>query len=213
MIKRGWGGQSGDDDLKTHIVEKKLTRSKSRAYSIIFPAHRNCLAVTHLLTGCKLLCVKIRGGWSIFSCVLGTTPNNGSGRKHPFIALHASPTMVPWDPIYIFGHLAIWCWEVPNKSSREYLTDEAVCQSWRSVTVRYRGIHFGSESSITSSRQLRMIPWFTILHLVCSTTILQLLLLYRGEFFVWRAPNGSWPRIMCSQVGMLKFLEPWREMP
>ena len=35
----------------------------------------------------------------------------------------------------------------------------------------------------------------------------------RGAFFVWRAPILSWPRIMCSQVRMLKFLEPSREMP
>ena len=27
----------------------------------------------------------------------------------------------------------------------------------------------------------------------------------RGAFFVWRAPILSWPRIMCSQVRMLKF--------
>ena len=35
----------------------------------------------------------------------------------------------------------------------------------------------------------------------------------RGAFFAWRAPLLSWPRIMCSQVRMLKFLEPSREMP
>ena len=35
----------------------------------------------------------------------------------------------------------------------------------------------------------------------------------RGAFFVWRAPIVSWPRIMCSQVRMLKLLEPSREMP
>ena len=35
----------------------------------------------------------------------------------------------------------------------------------------------------------------------------------RGAFFAWRAPILSWPRIMCSQVRMLKFLEPSREMP
>ena len=29
----------------------------------------------------------------------------------------------------------------------------------------------------------------------------------RGAFFVWRAPIVSWPRIMCSQVHMLKILE------
>ena len=34
----------------------------------------------------------------------------------------------------------------------------------------------------------------------------------RGAFFAWRAPILSWPRIMCSQVHMLKFLEPSREM-
>ena len=34
-----------------------------------------------------------------------------------------------------------------------------------------------------------------------------------GAFFAWRAPILSWPRIMCSQVRMLKFLEPSREMP
>ena len=28
----------------------------------------------------------------------------------------------------------------------------------------------------------------------------------RGAFFVWGAPNGSWPRIMCSQVRILIFL-------
>ena len=37
--------------------------------------------------------------------------------------------------------------------------------------------------------------------------------MYRGAFFAWRAPILSWPRIMCSQVRMLKFLEPSREMP
>ena len=37
--------------------------------------------------------------------------------------------------------------------------------------------------------------------------------LCRGAFFVWRALILSWPRIMCSQVRMLKFLEPSREMP
>ena len=37
--------------------------------------------------------------------------------------------------------------------------------------------------------------------------------LTRGAFFAWRAPILSWPRIMCSQVRMLKFLEPSREMP
>ena len=35
----------------------------------------------------------------------------------------------------------------------------------------------------------------------------------RAAFFAWRAPILSWPRIMCSQVRMLKFLEPSREMP
>ena len=35
----------------------------------------------------------------------------------------------------------------------------------------------------------------------------------RGAFFAWRAPILSWPRIMSSQVRMLKFLEPSREMP
>ena len=35
----------------------------------------------------------------------------------------------------------------------------------------------------------------------------------RGAFFAWRAPILSWPRITCSQVCMLKFLEPSREMP
>ena len=34
----------------------------------------------------------------------------------------------------------------------------------------------------------------------------------RGAFFVWCAPIMSWPRIMCSQVRMLKFLKPPREM-
>ena len=37
--------------------------------------------------------------------------------------------------------------------------------------------------------------------------------IYRGAFFAWRAPILSWPRIMYSQVRMLKFLEPSREMP
>ena len=36
---------------------------------------------------------------------------------------------------------------------------------------------------------------------------------YRGAFFAWRAPILSWPRIMWSQVHVLKFLEPSREMP
>ena len=35
----------------------------------------------------------------------------------------------------------------------------------------------------------------------------------RGAFFAWHAPILSWPRIMCSQVRMLKFLEPPWEMP
>ena len=35
----------------------------------------------------------------------------------------------------------------------------------------------------------------------------------RGAFFAWRAPILSEPRIMCSQVRMLTFLEPSREMP
>ena len=35
----------------------------------------------------------------------------------------------------------------------------------------------------------------------------------RAAFFAWRAHILSWPRIMCSQVHMLKFLEPSREMP
>ena len=39
------------------------------------------------------------------------------------------------------------------------------------------------------------------------------LIFIRGAFFAWRAPILSWPRIMCSQVHMLKFLEPSREMP
>ena len=34
----------------------------------------------------------------------------------------------------------------------------------------------------------------------------------QGCIFVWCAPIVSWPRIMCSQVRMLKFLEPSREM-
>ena len=36
---------------------------------------------------------------------------------------------------------------------------------------------------------------------------------YRGAFFAWCAPILSSLRIMCSQVRMLKFLEPSREMP
>ena len=35
----------------------------------------------------------------------------------------------------------------------------------------------------------------------------------RGAFFACRAHILSWPRNMCSQVRMLKFLEPSREMP
>ena len=35
----------------------------------------------------------------------------------------------------------------------------------------------------------------------------------RGAFFAWRAPILSWPRIMCSQVRVLNFLEPSRKMP
>ena len=35
----------------------------------------------------------------------------------------------------------------------------------------------------------------------------------QGCIFAWSAPILSWPRIMCSQVRMLKFLEPSREMP
>ena len=35
----------------------------------------------------------------------------------------------------------------------------------------------------------------------------------RGAFFAWRAPILSWPRIICSQVRMLEFLEPSQEMP
>ena len=35
----------------------------------------------------------------------------------------------------------------------------------------------------------------------------------RGAFFAWRTPILSWPRIMCSQVRILKFLESSREMP
>ena len=35
--------------------------------------------------------------------------------------------------------------------------------------------------------------------------------LTRGAFFAWRALILSWPRIMCSQVRMLTFLEPSRE--
>ena len=35
----------------------------------------------------------------------------------------------------------------------------------------------------------------------------------RGAFFALRAHILSWPRIMCSQVRMLKFLEPSQEMP
>ena len=35
----------------------------------------------------------------------------------------------------------------------------------------------------------------------------------RAAFFAWRAPILSWPRIMCSQVRMLEFLEPSREIP
>ena len=34
----------------------------------------------------------------------------------------------------------------------------------------------------------------------------------RGAFFAWRAHILSWPRIMCSQVRMLKFLESSWEM-
>ena len=34
----------------------------------------------------------------------------------------------------------------------------------------------------------------------------------RGAFFAWRAPILSWLKIMCSQVRMLTFLEPSREM-
>ena len=35
----------------------------------------------------------------------------------------------------------------------------------------------------------------------------------RGAFFAWRAPILSWPRIMCSQMHILKCLELLREMP
>ena len=35
----------------------------------------------------------------------------------------------------------------------------------------------------------------------------------RGAFFAWRAPILSWPRIMCSQVRVLNFLEPSRKIP
>ena len=47
----------------------------------------------------------------------------------------------------------------------------------------------------------------------CSCSILHSHPRGKGAFFVWRAPILSWPRIMCSQVRMLKFLEPSREMP
>ena len=81
-----------------------------------------------------------------------------------------------------------------------------------------------------------MILWHWTVHLLCSLTkvLMHRLVicswssyipavlvesykvfhsLCRGAFFLWRALILSWPRIMCSQVRMLKFLEPSREMP
>ena len=49
--------------------------------------------------------------------------------------------------------------------------------------------------------------------LIFMYLFIKVISIYRGAFFAWRAPILSWPRIMCSQVRMLKFLEPSREMP
>ena len=54
---------------------------------------------------------------------------------------------------------------------------------------------------------------FQLLPLQLEEPLLQLhladiiIITARGAFFAWRAPILSWPRIMCSQVRMLKFLE------
>ena len=36
--------------------------------------------------------------------------------------------------------------------------------------------------------------------------------MYRGAFFVWRAPILSWPRIMCSQVRMIIWQSIWSKL-
>ena len=59
------------------------------------------------------------------------------------------------------------------------------------------------------------ISYYTDVHILLQkcTIHLHILLHSRGAFFAWRAPILSWLKIMCSQLHMLKLLEPSREMP
>ena len=55
--------------------------------------------------------------------------------------------------------------------------------------------------------------WAAPYFVVCESVRLWGIGNTRGAFFAWRAHILSWPRIMCSQVRNLNFLEPSREMP
>ena len=95
----------------------------------------------------------------------------------------------------------------------------ACCQvywpSWPSLSWLSDGILFWGRLSCLLPGALTILTIMTILTLTILTCFGEAILLAasRGAFFAWRAHILSWPRIMCSQVRMLKCLESSREMP
>ena len=135
-----------------------------------------------------------------------------------------------------FGHSQMW-WATSPIHLIANQPSFAKCYSFAKALKHYNYIHSTSQLFQGNARlltihfihpQLGMWPIATEKLVVAKKTLSQLqqppLLhlmapwqhaygIHRGAFFVWRAPIVSWPRIMCSQVRVLRFLEPSREMP
>ena len=92
-----------------------------------------------------------------------------------------------WNPIFSYSY---WYWllQITPVQAKDMMP----------LNIEF----FCPQTSLDDKMSILMFTLFSIF-----------MIIIRGAFFAWRAPILSWPRIMCSQVHMLKFLEPSREMP
>ena len=88
---------------------------------------------------------------------------------------------------------------------------------WRAERREWSSqIMFGSLNSVSTLGKMLLMMMSVIIFVTKTNNNISHMIyswLCRGAFFAWRAPILSLPRIMCSQVLMLKFLELSREMP
>ena len=161
-----------------------------------------------------VLCIELAAGWGCFDCgwasdyphTVGTVnatkglSNRSTVNRYLNIACMCNIHCILSDHLYT---TYVYCHMVPL-SHHQYTT-----HCWQ---IRSGGILNPSPDpwagSCTCSPTSR--PFWNV---VSRTDIENDKVRSRGTFFAWRTPFLSWPRIMCSQMRMLKFLEPSQEMP